>query len=368
MSVRKIKVNGKETYEVYLNLRDARGVRMQKRLRGFSSLRAAHEAEIKFKAKSMNERDEGPRWLWDEWLRHYLGRERLTLKANTIRHYETSLAKWATPHFAGRFIDEIAPRDVHEIIHRELHAKSPFSKKGVLRMIRRVFAVAIEEGVLTKNPCAGLTVKVIEPKQSVLNQGEVDVLLREAKNLGHRFYEIWAIAVFTGMRSGELYALRWHDVDIESGRIYVTRSWSSTGGFGPTKSRRNRVVPISGSLRKLLLELKVKSDGEFVLPHIWEWEKGEQARVLRQFCKSIGITPVKFHDLRATFITQLLLKGVPLAQVMSIVGHTELKTTNRYLRVLGSDLDGVTDKLGFSLPQDQLAKVIDLTATGKGGR
>lgn len=371
MSVRKIKINGKENYEVYLNLRDSRGIRVQKRLRGFSSLRAAHEAEIKFKAKSLNEKDEGPRWLWNEWLRHYLARERLTLKANTIRHYETSLTKWATPHFSGRFIDEIAPRDVHEIIHRHLQEKSPFSKKGVLRMLRRVFAVAIEEGVLIKNPCAGLTVKIIEPKQSVLNQSEVDVLLREAKNLGHRFYEIWATAVFTGMRSGELYAIRWHDVDFESGRIYVTRSWSSTGGFGPTKSRRNRIVPISGTLRKLLLELKVKSgrelNSEFVLPHLGEWEKGEQARVLRQFCKSIGITPVKFHDLRATFITQLLLKGVPLAQVMAIVGHTELKTTNRYLRVLGTDLDGVTDKLGFSLPQDQLAKVIDLKASGTGG-
>ncbi len=99
----------------------------------------------------------------------------------------------------------------------------------------------------------------------------------------------------------------------------------------------------------------------------WEWEKDEQARVLRHLCKSIGITLVKFHDLRATFITQLLLKGVSLAQVMAIVGHAELKTTNRYLRVLGTDLDGVTDKLGFSLPQDQLAKVIDLRASGERG-
>ncbi len=369
MSVRKIKINGNEVYEVYLNLRDARGMRIQKRLRGFSSLRAAHEAELKFKAKALNEREEGPRWIWEEWLRHYLRREKLVLRANTIHGYETSLEKWATPHFQGRFIDEIAPHDIHEIVHRDLAEKSPFSKKGILRMIRRVFAVAIEEGVLTKNPCAGLKVKVIEPKQSVLSQSEVDKLLREAKNLGHRFYEIWATAVFTGMRSGELFALRWHDVDLESGRIYVSRSWSNVGGFGPTKSRRNRIVPISASLRKLLLELKVKKEpeSEFVLAHLWEWEKGEQARVLRSFCSSIGITPVKFHDLRATFITQLLLRGVPLAQVMSIVGHSELKTTNRYLRVLGTDLDGVTDKLGFSLPQEQLARVIEFKAGGNGG-
>ncbi|MBS1986129.1 MAG: site-specific integrase [Bdellovibrionales bacterium] len=364
MAVRKITVNGKENYEVYINTRDARGLRVQKRWRGFNSLRAAHEAELKLKAKALNEREQGPRWLWEEWLRHYIGRERLVLRGNTIRHYETSLEKWATPQLRGRFIDEVTPREIHEVVHKHLEEKSAYSKKGVLRMIRRVFAVAVEEGALTKNPCAGISVKVSETKQSVLSQSEVDKLLREAKMLGHRFYEVWAMAVFTGMRSGELFATRWHDVDLESGRIYVTRSWSSVDGFGPTKSRRNRIVPISGSLRKLLIELKMRqgADSEFVLPHLWEWEKGEQARVLRSFCKSIGITPVKFHDLRATFITQLLLKGVPLAQVMSIVGHSEIKTTNRYLRVLGTDLDGVTEKLGFSLPQEQVARVIDFKA------
>ena len=71
------------------------------------------------------------------------------------------------------------------------------------------------------------------------------------------------------------------------------------------------------------------------------------------------ITEVKFHDLRATFITQMLLKGVSLAQVMAIVGHAELKTTNRYLRVAGSDLKGATEKLSFSLPRGELARVIE---------
>lgn len=82
-----------------------------------------------------------------------------------------------------------------------------------------------------------------------------------------------------------------------------------------------------------------------MLPHLGEWTDGAQAAVLRGFCEAIGITSVKFHDLRATFITQLLLKGVPLAQVMAIVGHTQLKTTNVYLRVAGTDLQGATEKL-----------------------
>jgi len=143
-------------------------------------------------------------------------------------------------------------------------------------------------------------------------------------------------------------------------RISINKAWSNKSGIGPTKSQRNRVVPISEELFKLLQELGAASKGpeEHVLPRIQEWTDGSQADVLRQFCKVIEITSVKFHDLRATFITQMLLRGVPLAQVMTIVGHTELHTTTRYLRVAGADLDGATNKLGYSLPTLELAKVI----------
>ena len=70
----------------------------------------------------------------------------------------------------------------------------------------------------------------------------------------------------------------------------------------------------------------------------------------RDFCVSIGVTPVKFHDLRATFITNLLSRGVSLAQVMAVVGHNQLKTTNSYLRKAGVEVKGVTDHLGYKLP------------------
>ncbi len=162
------------------------------------------------------------------------------------------------------------------------------------------------------------------------------------------------------MRSGELYALEWSDVDFDAGRIVVSRSWRSKNGTGPTKSAKNRIVPISSELHRFLHELKAKYQHcNHVLPRLSEWENGEQAQVLKDFCQAISITLVKFHDLRATFITQMLLKGVSLAQVMAIVGHAELKTTTVYLRVTGADLDGATNRLNLSLPQDELAKVIE---------
>ncbi len=360
MAIKKINTNGRDTFEVYLNLRGPQG-RLQRRLRGFSSMRAASEAEFKLKAEFFEQKNAPRRWLWQEWVAHYLERERLTLKASTIQNYEGLISKWATPVLNNMPLESITTNAIHEIIFTHLAVRSAYSRLTMLKTLKRVFSIAVDEGIISRNPCNGIKLRVPEPKQSVLNSSEVDRLLREAAITSHRFYPVWAVAVFTGMRSGELYALKWDDVNFEREAIFVTKAWSSKCGIGPTKSRRNRVVPICESLRVLLCELKLKANGsDFVLPRLEEWDSGEQAKVLREFCRCIGITEVKFHDLRATFITQMLLKGVSLAQVMAIVGHAELKTTNRYLRVAGSDLRGATEKLSFSLPRDEIARVIEL--------
>lgn len=81
----------------------------------------------------------------------------------------------------------------------------------------------------------------------------------------------------------------------------------------------------------------------------------DQAKVLKSFCEEIGITQVKFHDLRATFITQMLNNGVALSKVMAIVGHSSLKTTQGYLRLSGKDIEGATEELNISVPQNEVA-------------
>ncbi len=214
---------------------------------------------------------------------------------------------------------------------------------------------------MERNPCLGIRIRVPEVEQKVLTTAEANILLQEARRHGHSFFEVWALALMTGMRSGELYALKWVDVDFDARIISLTRQWTSKNGFGPTKTRKTRVVPISESLLSFLKEMKLKAgEAEFVLPRISEWERGEQAQVLQEFCLAIGITPVKFHDLRATFITNLLAQGESLARVMSIVGHAELRTTNGYLRRAGVDVKGGTDRLGYSIPIGVPAQVIQL--------
>ena len=183
------------------------------------------------------------------------------------------------------------------------------------------------------------------------------------------------MALLTGMRNGELYALRWRQIDEVAGLISINCSWTNKDGLHPTKSNKNRTFPISGELRSLLLDLKrtgtyseeLKSlagnDGkfdDFVLPRSPVWKHGEQARIAKSFCELIDITKVKFHDLRATFITSLLAQGVPLPVVMKLVGHSRSSTTDRYLRLAGIYTKGSTDSLGYSLPKLLEGKVVDL--------
>lgn len=145
------------------------------------------------------------------------------------------------------------------------------------------------------------------------------------------WYPIWAFAVYTGCRNGELYALKWSDIDFQERMITVQRSYNRKAKADKsTKTREWRKVSICDPLWTIVVDLKKTYDHElergtckylgYVLPRPGRWQNGEQARVLRQFCEEIGITPVCFHTLRACFATELLRRGVDVPSVMRVGG------------------------------------------------
>jgi integrase len=275
--------------------------------------------------------------------------------------YQSTIDKWLLKPWMGFELKDITKKMVYELVFEKINS-TEHTKKYVLKIIKRIFQVALDLGYITHNPAQGLQVRVPESDKKVLTNAEAQIFLSEAKSTNHRFYPVWLMALFTGMRSGELYALRWTDIDLEAKTICVGRSWSSKNGFTTTKNQKSRVVPISEVLLDYLRELKLLSgQKEFVLPRLNEWERGEAAYVTREFCKSLGITEIKFHDLRATFITNLLSRGESLVRVMAIVGHADMETTNVYLRKAGIELNGGTERLGYSIPKEHEANVINVS-------
>jgi integrase len=354
--------NGRKLFEVYVNGLGSGGRRFQKRKRGIESLRQAQVEEFELKRELAKIREEAVPFRWEEWLDICLNRIKMTYQPSTFINYRTTLNKWLTPQWRGLEISLITREQVYKAIFENINPDlKPHTRKCILKFVKRIFQMAVEDGHLVRNPCLGIRIRVPEVDQAVLTANEVNIFLGEAKALDHRFYPVWTLAVMTGMRSGELYALRWTDIDLDAGNISVARQWTSKNGFGPTKTRRSRVVPISEDLSGFLKELKLKTGmDEFVLPRLREWQSGNQAQITKVFCKELGITPIKFHDLRATFITNLLAHGESLARVMAMVCHTELKTTNGYLRKAGVEVQGATERLGYKVPKSVFAQVLEL--------
>lgn len=355
MAIKSYIEKGKKLFEVYINGFDSGGKRIQRRKRGIESERQAESVEFEFKRELAKLKEQPVPYRWHEWFDECMKRMKVEVKPSTIYNYQKQIRKWIHPHWLNIEIQNIKRVDVHEMIFEKcIEIVSPNNRKTILKMLKRLFAMAIEEGILDRNPCEGIQVKAPEVDQKVLTPTEVGIFLKEAKACNHRFYPIWALALMTGMRSGELFALRWTDIDFDRQTICVSRQWTNKNGIGPTKSQRSRIVPISEDLLAFLKDLKsrFKEERDSVLPNLIEWENGEQARITKEFCESVGITPVKFHDLRATFITSLLARGESLARVMSMVGHSQLKTTNGYLRKAGVEVKGATDKLGYGLPDE----------------
>jgi len=310
-----------------------------------------------------------------EFHEEYLKQIRLTHKRGTVINYDGGLRKWLTVDFSNKILNNFTKSDIHEFVFESLPQKgaSIHTQKRILKILRIIFQAALEDGYIARNPAAGIKVKTPPPLKQVFNTKEASFFLEKAKESNHPFYFHWAMGLLTGMRNGELYALRWSDIDEISGNITISASWSNKDGYHSTKSNKTRIFPISTELKKLLIELKnrgpfsenltgLNGNNRFfdnlVLPRLKDWKYGEQSRVTREFCSIIGLKEIKFHDLRATFITNLLSQGVSLPQVMSVVGHSKMSTTDEYLRLAGVSIKGSTDKLGYSLPDNQISEVL----------
>jgi integrase len=110
-------------------------------------------------------------------------------------------------------------------------------------------------------------------------------------------------------------------------------------------------------------EYKLRSKGDFVIEIDCEdWKSGNQAAVLRKFCREIGIKEVTHHRLRATHITLALVDGIPLGIVKENVGHAKLSTTDEYFSSSGVQMRGQTDGLRIRVPTGEDAEVKPLRA------
>ncbi|MEI6080333.1 MAG: site-specific integrase [bacterium] len=280
----------------------------------------------------------------------------------TIHDYIVAIKSY-TSAWDNMYAKDITKADVKNVLQvaEEMGIKGqPLTKKGLERIktaINSLYNWAIDsrlvEGVIV-SPAVGIKLgKSENKKKGVLMLEEAQKLLASAKLNNHEWRHIWTFALFTGMRSGELYALTWDQVDLENNLITVSKAYnkklrspSNPTGMKCPKNSNWRDVPIGKELLESITALRpITGNTLYVLPRLKKWTQGYQAEVLRLYCDEIGITQINFHALRATFATHMLRNRKPLNQVMRICGWSDLKTVNEYNRVAGVDIQGATDDL-----------------------
>jgi integrase len=195
-----------------------------------------------------------------------------------------------------------------------------------LALLRRMLNVAQREGWIARNPLSLgeslISVADEKKRERILTREEETRLLAACDNGRRRHLRpIIICALDTGMRQGEIFSLRWREVDLDKGMITVA-------AFN-TKTMRARTISLTARLARELEALAAqapKRPDDLVF--------GISDNVKRSFDtvrRAVGLEDVRFHDLRHTAATRLVGANIPLSEVGRVLGHTQANTTYRYV-------------------------------------
>jgi len=298
---------GETRYRVYVNIRNKSNltVRIQKRVINLKTEAEAKREELRLiricEREILEKESLGSQWgfVLKEWNDHLASEKQKTLNEVTRGDYIGALHKH-TGQWNQRSAASITKADVREVINQmEASGASVSYQNKIKVIINRVFTFGIESGLIKgidKSPTYGITLKREEQKKpEILTITELRKLLTAARELDHPWFYVWALALLTGMRNGELYALEWKDVDRENRGLSVTKSYNCRKRIiKSTKSGDWRTVPISTELESVLNDLRpITGHSKHLLPRVAYWDKGLQAKELRKFCvgTSLGQVP-----------------------------------------------------------------------------
>ena len=223
---------------------------------------------------------------------------------------------------------------------------SPKIKK-IHKLLYQFFNYCVNEGYILRNPCENLVIpkEQISLKENIEYYTEKEVKMIKQKLRGHELETLVLFALGTGLRQGELLALRYSDIDFKNSQLTVNRTVKTSTVFKDekTKSRKQlfqepktknskRVVDIPQNLLKILPE---KKSNELIFTDNGQvWNARKIYRHWNYFLKENNLPIKKFHSLRHTYATLLLSRGVELITVSKLLGHSSVQITEIYSHVI----------------------------------
>jgi integrase len=273
-----------------------------------------------------------------------------THKPSVTRGYEDALEDRICPVLGPVRLSDVQRRDIQRLVDdMPAESLSASTIANAIMPLRVIYRRAIEDGELAVSPCDKLRLPANdEEKRDRSAPPEEATKLLDALSESDR--PLWATAMYAGLRSGELQALRFEDIDLQAGVIHVERSYDpKEHEIVQTKNRQRRDVPIIGALREYLVAHKLQArpgtalvfprkDGGHFTP------TSVRSRAITVW-KNAELTPITLHECRHSFASLMIHAGVNAKALSEFMGHSSITITfDRYGHLMPGSRDEAVER------------------------
>ena len=253
---------------------------------------------------------------------------------------------WINPVIGDLSLKVIKPSDIENIKKNMMNkGRAPRSVEYCLAVIRQVFNFASRDGIFDgPNP----TKHIKRPKKDnrrlrFLTHDEADQLLKKLMATSQDVHDIALLSLHSGLRAGEIFSLKWDDLDIERGLIAVI----------DPKPKKNRMAFMTQKVKKMFKDRETTATVDLIFPARKGKKMESISNTFNRCVDKLGFNAgvdddrqrVVFHTLRHTFASWLVEKGEGLYTVKELLGHSTLAMTERYAHLGNNTLQNAVNKL-----------------------
>jgi len=271
-------------------------------------------------------------------------------------------AKWnrarIAPYFQGKYLDEVTTPDVKAWIAALAAELSIKSVRNVVGVLSTVLSTAEHDGILKNNPLRPIKIRTLLPKKTKKSEdGDIDPFNREeiaailAACTRPQDKALFQFAFSTGMRTGEMIALKWRHIDWVTGQIHIEDNIVTVEGGTEektTKTDEERDIPMLPSARDALITMKpitsMLNNGDYVFTHDGKnrWRNCFQIR--NRWVITLKLAKVRYrypYQTRHTFASTLLMNGEPELLVAKLLGHSTVDMVRKHYGKYVKPIDGI---------------------------
>jgi integrase len=269
------------------------------------------------------------------------------LRPKTAADYRSMIEREILPAIGKLKLVDVKPDDI-DGLHRKMsrghgeHRARPYRANRVAALLSKMFGLAVHRWQwLSANPVRGLQRNHEAKRERYLVNGELQRLSEAlAVHEDRQAANIVRMLLLTGSRRGEVFAMRWADLNLTDG------TWTKPAST--TKQKKTHTAPLSAPARQLLSELResAEANAEYVFPGRWGGHRTEVRRAWRELCGAANIKGVRLHDIRHSFASQLVSSGFSLVVVSELLGHSSTVTSARYSHLFDSVARQAAERVG----------------------